>query len=122
MNGFLNTQAGSDLIIALTCPSVVCPSVVSSVVSVGSFDQFGVGEDFGPEVTAALSSRDFMKENEDWFAGFFGKGEGDIVITEPVHGADLHWCGGEIAGQEGKKEEDAKHGAGGKNKRLILKG
>ena len=45
------------------------------------FDDEGICEDFGPEDAATVSSRDFLEEKEDGFAGFFGKGERFIMIT-----------------------------------------
>lgn len=53
------------------------------------FDEEGVGEDFGPEVTTASSSGDFLKEEEDGFAALLREGQGLVVITEPFHMADF---------------------------------
>lgn len=48
-----------------------------------------MAEDFGPEVFTRASSRNFLEEEEDWFACFGGCGKGGIVVGLPIDGSDF---------------------------------
>jgi hypothetical protein len=57
------------------------------------FDEFDEGlvrEDFGPKVTAAFSSGDFLEEKKDGLTRFFGSGEGGLEVAGPFHRSRFH--------------------------------
>ena len=65
-----------------------------------------MGEDFGPKDLAALSSGDFLKEEEDRLAAFFRDGERLIEIAGPLDGANFHRAGFGMATDEEKESEE----------------
>lgn len=65
-------------------------------------DDGGIAKNFGPEVAAGASSRDFLEEKKNGFASFGREGESSIVVGLPVNFAELHGIvlGGGDAGDE----------------------
>ncbi len=83
-----------------------------------------MAEDFGPEVFAGASSRDFLKKKKDGFAGFGGEGKGLIVVGLPRDSSKLgRGVFLRTAGHKRKEEKREKkfHVTGdGTNKRRTL--
>lgn len=48
-----------------------------------------MAEDFGPEVFAGASSRDFLEKKKDWLVRLGGEGEGLVVVRLPIDEADF---------------------------------
>ncbi len=74
-----------------------------------------MGEDFGPKVLAALSSRDFLKEEEDGFAGLFGSCESDFKVARPLYGSKFHRLiplGVTTGGKNDEEKEEGFHEGG----------
>lgn len=69
------------------------------------FDEFGVGEDFGPKDLAAASPGNFLKKQHHRFAGFFGSGESGIEVARPFHGSEFDRLRGFRLATGGKQEK-----------------